>query len=507
MTSSTVLANLVHTIGSHTSDVNGVAFSSDGKLATCSADKTIRVWDTEDFTELSYSPLCGHTYYVHCCAFSPFSTLIASCSTDGKLILWDVKNGTKVAVLQHESQNSIRVCKFSPNSSYVVTGSDDEMLCLWDVSTKKLVRCFQGHESSVVACAFTPDSNFVVSGSTGGDLKVWDAKYGHGKFLAFVLECHDLGVTCCDFSPTFGSANCYSDDGSVHFLLATSGQDNLVKLWDFTAITGAGTAKVTAKFKLNKHTASVMGCSFSPNGQLLASASLDKTVILWDPSTYAPVQVIDGHSRYVTCCAFSSDSQFLATGSNDRSVMIWKIVPEHDLISDLMFDVVDPLAAVDKGSKVKQLDKWSVDEVCKWLEEIELSEYVDSFKDNHIDGTELLGLDQMVLQTSLGVSSLGHRNKILRARTDLSEKCAIQIKKESILLDHSVPDEYLCPITREIMKDPVIAEDGYTYERSAIKSWMDSGKNRSPMTNSILATKQLTPNRSLKMLIQRFKQH
>ncbi|KAJ8307459.1 hypothetical protein KUTeg_015543 [Tegillarca granosa] len=410
MTSSTVLANLVHSIGSHTSDVNGVAFSSDGKLATCSADKTIRVWDTEDFTELSYSPLCGHTYYVHCCAFSPFSTLIASCSTDGKLILWDVKNGTKVAVLQHESQNSIRVCKFSPNSSYVVTGSDDEMLCLWDVSTKKLVRCFQGHESSVVACAFTPDSNFVVSGSTGGDLKVWDAKYGHGKFLAFVLECHDLGVTCCDFSPTFGSANCYSDDGSVHFLLATSGQDNLVKLWDFTAITGAGTAKVTAKFKLDKHTASVMGC-------------------------------------------------------------------------DLMFDVVDPLAAVDKGSKVKQLDKWSVDEVCKWLEEIELSEYVDSFKDNHIDGTELLGLDQMVLQTSLGVSSLGHRNKILRARTDLSEKCAIQIKKESILLD------------------------GYTYERSAIKSWMDSGKNRSPMTNSILATKQLTPNRSLKMLIQRFKQH
>lgn len=69
-------------------------------------------------------------------------------------------------------------------------------------------RRFHGHESSVVACAFTPDSNFVVSGSTGGDLKVWDAKYGHGKFVAFVLECHDLGVTCCDFSPTFGSANC-----------------------------------------------------------------------------------------------------------------------------------------------------------------------------------------------------------------------------------------------------------------------------------------------------------
>lgn len=45
--------------------------------------------------------------------------------------------------------------------------------------------------------------------------------------------------------------------------------------------------------------------------------------------------------------------------------------------------------------------------------------------------------------------------------------------------------------------------DGYTYERAAITGWISSGKTRSPMTNGILPSTELTPNRSLKMLIQR----
>ena len=57
-----------------------------------------------------------------------------------------------------------------------------------------------------MAVVFTPDSAFVISGSCNGDLMVWDAMYGHGKNLAYESEAHDLGVTCCDFSPTYGSA-------------------------------------------------------------------------------------------------------------------------------------------------------------------------------------------------------------------------------------------------------------------------------------------------------------
>ena len=100
---------------------------------------------------------------------------------------------------------------------------------------------------------------------------------------------------------------------------------------------------------------------------------------------------------------------------------------------------------------------------------------------------------------------MGHRNKILRARKAIRPR-SLASRPDTSMLDVGVPDEFLCPITREVMKDPVIAEDGYTYERSAIVAWMEKGKTSSPMTNGLLNTKQLTPNRSLKMLIQRYLQ-
>ena len=140
MDSPNIVASLVHKITSHTSDVNGVCFSKDRKLATCSADKTVRLWETSEFSELPCSPLCGHTYYIHCCTFSPFGTLLATCSTDGKVIVWDAKTGTKVGTMQHESKCPIRVCRFSPDSALLVSGSDDNNLCLWDVPTKKFIR-------------------------------------------------------------------------------------------------------------------------------------------------------------------------------------------------------------------------------------------------------------------------------------------------------------------------------------------------------------------------------
>ena len=133
-----MVASLIHTITTHTSDVMCVAFTH-SKLATCGGDKTVRLWNTDDFAEEECSPLLGHTYYVQCCAFSPFGTVLASCSTDGKLILWDTKNGSELAVLQHPSQTCIRVCRFSPDSTRIVSGGDDNMICFWEVATHKLL--------------------------------------------------------------------------------------------------------------------------------------------------------------------------------------------------------------------------------------------------------------------------------------------------------------------------------------------------------------------------------
>ena len=64
-----------------------------------------------------------------------------------------------------------------------------------------------------------------------------------------------------------------------------------------------------------------------------------------------------------------------------------------------------------------------------------------------------------------------------------------------------VPDDYICPITSEIMTDPVSTSDGFTYEREAITEWLRT-KDTSPKTGAKLESTTLIPNFSLRSIIR-----
>ncbi|XP_009785565.1 U-box domain-containing protein 11 [Nicotiana tabacum] len=64
-----------------------------------------------------------------------------------------------------------------------------------------------------------------------------------------------------------------------------------------------------------------------------------------------------------------------------------------------------------------------------------------------------------------------------------------------------IPEEYLCPISLELMRDPVIVATGQTYERSFIQRWIDGGNTRCPKTQQMLQDLTLTPNIALRSLI------
>ena len=64
------------------------------------------------------------------------------------------------------------------------------------------------------------------------------------------------------------------------------------------------------------------------------------------------------------------------------------------------------------------------------------------------------------------------------------------------------PDSFCCPISREIMSDPVVTYDGQTYERKEIQEWFDRGNNTSPITNLQLKYLTLAPNHALRNAIQ-----
>ncbi|CAF1690039.1 unnamed protein product, partial [Adineta ricciae] len=64
-------------------------------------------------------------------------------------------------------------------------------------------------------------------------------------------------------------------------------------------------------------------------------------------------------------------------------------------------------------------------------------------------------------------------------------------------------DSLICPITKQLFSVPVIADDGYTYEESAIVSWIQEN-HTSPMTRQALNLRNLRPNRTIKNLVEEF---
>lgn len=77
-------------------------------------------------------------------------------------------------------------------------------------------------------------------------------------------------------------------------------------------------------------------------------------------------------------------------------------------------------------------------------------------------------------------------------------------ESEKELIKHRspvIPDDFRCPISLELMKDPVIVSTGQTYERSCIQKWLDAGHKTCPKTQQTLLHTALTPNYVLKSLI------
>ncbi|XP_062199345.1 U-box domain-containing protein 33-like isoform X3 [Phragmites australis] len=83
--------------------------------------------------------------------------------------------------------------------------------------------------------------------------------------------------------------------------------------------------------------------------------------------------------------------------------------------------------------------------------------------------------------------------------------CSLSFKSVSEDLG-GVPSYFICPILQDVMRDPLIAADGFTYEAEAIREWLDSGHRTSPMTNLELPHRDLLPNHALRSAIQEWLQ-
>ena len=204
----------------------------------------------------------------------------------------------------------VRFVAYSPDGSRLATSSSDGTARLWDMTTGREIAVMAGQGADITGLDFSPDGAWLATTGYDGAVSLWDANSGQKLRL---LGQHPGGATGLDFSP----------DGR---LIATSGlQDGNVYIWD--VVQGGLVYSFTA------HYAPVWYVTFSPNGERLATASVDGTAKVWDTSTGEELLTLAGHSGLVSVVAFSPDGARLATSSFDTTVRVWDATSGQSLLT------------------------------------------------------------------------------------------------------------------------------------------------------------------------------
>ena len=115
---------------------------------------------SKDFKANCSNVLIGHVDTVTCCVFSPNEKLLATCSTDRRVIVWDFRKNRAVYFLE-QHKGPVTSCCFSANSRILISSGLDKMLAVWDMEKGVLMRKYGGHEDGILFCVYAPGSDFV----------------------------------------------------------------------------------------------------------------------------------------------------------------------------------------------------------------------------------------------------------------------------------------------------------------------------------------------------------
>lgn len=325
----------------HTSTVTCIAFSPNGKLvAAGSASEEIRIWSTVDGK--SVHVLSGPSFPVRSVVFSPNSLQLVSCGTAGAPQVWDVQSGEKLLTLVGHT-GAVESVAYSKDGHQIATAGVDKTVRLWDARSGINTKTLPGHHNAVVGVAYSPDGKLLASCSSDHTIRLWNPSNGRARNTLFG---HILEIRCIAFSPNdkyiasggldgtirlwgagSGMVDAYPDNVAAKLVcvdvspngkyIVTGNSKGVGQLW------ATSTGKQLVKLEKNGHSEEITEVAFSPCGQRIATASLDKTVRFWNALTGVAEPIVINQSRAITCLSFSPKGTRLVTSGRDKIVRIW----------------------------------------------------------------------------------------------------------------------------------------------------------------------------------------
>lgn len=307
----------IESSGIHEGRVSSLEFSHDGRLlASLSWNNLIRLWNLEVlFPSSSERPRSWISSKlirtINARKGKAFSRL--SFSHDGKTLIssgedisfWNIE-GNQPITLTGEPYHFefITDVGLSPDGQFIALGTDSPSIFLWKIDGTFL-RTLEGDPGGIYSVSFSSDGKMIASG--GVYLKLW-SKSGA---LIRTFDKQDGYISSVSFNP----------DGKI---IAAAG-DNIIKLW---SIGGTLLKTLEGHEDVGNYTYTIPRILFSPDGQLLASASFDGTVRLWDLDGVL-VKTLKGHTGYVQDVSFSPDGKTIISASDDKTIKLWNLDGEE----------------------------------------------------------------------------------------------------------------------------------------------------------------------------------
>ncbi|EFE42386.1 hypothetical protein TRV_02825 [Trichophyton verrucosum HKI 0517] len=191
----------------------------------------------------------------------------------------------------------------------------------------ELLRSLKPHTTPVVTTAIDPTSSLLATGSADGSIKVWDLRrgyathtfHGHGGVISamcfFEIALERLNEKQ---KPKFKNIQSNDDDQADSMAsgvrLASGSEDGKIRIWDLS--------KRKSAASLDSHVSVVRSLSFSRSENTLLSASRDKTVIIWDATTWDCKRIIPVLES-VEAAGFLSDGPFCYIGGENGKLRVW----------------------------------------------------------------------------------------------------------------------------------------------------------------------------------------
>jgi WD40 repeat protein len=334
-------------VGKHEDAVLSVAFSGDDRLASSSADGTIKVWDLPSQKEARV--LRGHHDQVKQIVFSPDGTQLASASFDHTVRLWSVASAEEDLLRGHVK--AVTAVDFNPEGQLLATASWDHTVRIWDTLSREVRHTFANLTNAVLSLAFSPDGRYLATGDAARNISVWQATswclttnlttHSESNNVSGLLFSSDAKLL---FVAEYGFVSVWEVESwrRVATLVGSSQRPAVVAASSDGALLGVGSESIQLyevgnwrRRKWLSPRAIVGAMSFTPDSRILITGSSDSKVRLWDIKSDGeePEESLSGQVGGVSSLAISPDGKTLAVSDARGSIKLWNLATRKELFT------------------------------------------------------------------------------------------------------------------------------------------------------------------------------